>query len=64
MLASFLAHRLNCIELSAMNTTAHLLSTKANKKRLVESIAQDKKTSKEAGYHAKKKPNKVSKKFL
>jgi hypothetical protein len=26
-----------------MNATAHLLSTKANKKRLLESIAQDKK---------------------
>ena len=29
-----------------MNDTTHLLSTKANKKRLLESIAQDKKTSK------------------
>jgi len=32
-----------------MNTTAHLLSTEANKKRLLESIAQDKKTSRKAG---------------
>jgi hypothetical protein len=44
-----------------MNDTTHLLSTKTNKKRLLESIAQDKRTS-AAEPKLKGKPDKVGKK--
>jgi hypothetical protein len=42
-----------------MNATAHLLATKANKKRLLESIAQDKRTYEG---ELKKKRNKAANK--
>jgi len=40
-----------------MNTTAHLLSTKANKQRLLQSIAQHKLTSKGSSKKPKGKPS-------
>jgi hypothetical protein len=45
-----------------MNDTRHLLSTKANKKRLLESIAQDKKTFQEAGTEVREKLDTAGKK--
>jgi PHD/YefM family antitoxin component YafN of YafNO toxin-antitoxin module len=45
-----------------MNDTAHLLSTKANRKRLLESIAQDKKTSQALEKQIKNELKKAGKK--
>ncbi len=45
-----------------MNDTTHLLSTKANRERLLASIAQDKKTSQETKTKLRGKLNKVGKK--
>jgi hypothetical protein len=44
-----------------MNDTRHLLSTNENKKRLLESIAQDKKTSK--GIEPSRKVKKADPRF-
>jgi PHD/YefM family antitoxin component YafN of YafNO toxin-antitoxin module len=45
-----------------MNDTVHLLSTKANRKRLLESIAQDKKTSQALEQQIKNELKKTGKK--
>ncbi len=52
------------LSISIMNDTAHLLSTKANKKRLLESIAQDKKTSQALEKQSKKELKMAGKKRL